>query len=93
MPAVVSYEQTMVMLLQAIRVASAPFSVGNISDCRRKESLAAACRSSGRAGAQILWREYHQGDPDWIERYRQLVGTSTQVRYTAISILRNLLEE
>ncbi len=40
---------------------------------------------------KTVWRERHQGDADWIERYRELAGASGQVRYTAISILRNLL--
>lgn len=92
------YEQTMVMLLQAVRGhrGISRFSVGNITDLPEgKESLAAAMQQVERTERVLksVWREYHQGDPDWIERYRQLVGTSTQVRYTAISILRNLLEE
>ncbi len=90
------YEQTMVMLLQAIfgNKGITRFFVGDISDLPEgKESLASAMQQVERTERVLktVWRERHQGDADWIERYRELAGASGQVRYTAISILRNLL--
>ncbi len=90
------YEQTIIMLLQAIfgKKGITRFFVGDISDLHEgKESLASAMQQVERTERVLkaVWRERHQGDTDWIEHYRELAGASGQVRYTAISILRNLL--
>lgn len=90
------YEQTVVMLLQAIfgKKGISRFSVGNISDLPEgRESLASAMQQVERTERVLksVWRERHQADPDWIERYRSLAATSNQIRHTALSILHNLL--
>ncbi len=90
------YEQTVVMLLQAVfdKKGISRFSVGHISDLPEgRESLASAMLQVERTERVLkaLWREYHQTDPDWVEQYRQLAATSNQVRHTGLIILRNLL--
>jgi hypothetical protein len=90
------YEQTVVMLLQAVfgEKGISRFFVGNISDLPEgRESLASAMLQVERTERVLkaVWREHHQTDPDWIERYRRLAATSEQVRHTALSILHNLL--
>ena len=40
---------------------------------------------------KTVWRERHEADPDWIERYRRLETRSEQIRRTALTILQNLL--
>ena len=90
------YEQTVVMLLQAVfdKKGISRFSVGHISDLPEgRESLTSATLQVERTERVLkaLWREHHQGDPDWVEQYRQLASTSNQIRHTALIILRNLL--
>jgi hypothetical protein len=90
------YEQTVVMLLQAVfgQKGISRFFVGNISDLPEgRESLASAMQQVERTERVLkaVWRERHQTDPDWIEQYRGLALTSNQVRHTALSILHNLL--
>jgi len=90
------YEQTVVLLLQAVfgRKGISRFSVGHISDLPEgRESLASAMLQVERTERVLkaVWREHHQTDPDWIERYRQLAVTSNKVRHTALTILHNLL--
>ena len=90
------YEQTVVMLLQAVfgKKGISRFFVGNISDLPEgRESLASAMQQVERTERVLkaVWREHHQADPDWIEQYRRLAATSNQVRHTALTILHNLL--
>src|ERR1017187_8549102 len=90
------YEQTVVMLLQAVigKKSISRFLVGNISDLPEgRESLASAMQQVERTERVLkaVWREHHQADPDWIEHYRRLAATSEQVRHTALTILHNLL--
>jgi hypothetical protein len=90
------YEQTVVMLLQAVfgKKGISRFSVGHISDLPTgRESLASAMLQVERTERVLkaLWREHHQADPDWVEQYRLLATTSNQVRHTALIILHNLL--
>jgi hypothetical protein len=90
------YEQTVVMLLQAVfgKKGISRFLVGNISDLPEgRESLASAMQQVERTERVLkaVWREHHQSDPDWIERYRNLAATSNQIRHTALTILHNLL--
>jgi len=90
------YEQTVVMLLQAVldKKGISRFSIGHISDLPEgRESLASAMLQVERTERVLkaLWREHHQADPDWVEQYRELATTSNQVRHTALIILRNLL--
>jgi hypothetical protein len=91
-----AYEQTMVTLLQAIlgdkRISR--FSVGDISDLPEgRESFAAATQQVERTERVLktFWRERHQSEPDWVEKYRALEARSEQVRRTALTILQNLL--
>jgi len=90
------YEQTVVMLLQAVldKKGISRFSVGHVSDLPEgRESLTSAMLQVERTERVLkaLWRERHQADPDWVEQYRELATTSNQVRHTALIILRNLL--
>ena len=90
------YEQTVVMLLQAVfgKKGISRFLVGNISDLPEgRESLASAMQQVERTERVLkaVWREHHQADPDWIENYRRLAATSNQIRHTALTILHNLL--
>lgn len=90
------YEQTVVMLLQAVfeKQGISRFSVGHISDLPEgRESLASAMLQVERTERVLkaLWREHHQSDPNWVEHYRSLATTSNQVRHTALILLNNLL--
>jgi hypothetical protein len=90
------YEQTVVMLLQAVfaRKGISRFSVGHISDLPAgRESLASAMLQVERTERVLkaLWRDHHQADPDWVERYRTMATASNQVRHTALILLHNLL--
>lgn len=91
-----AYEQTVVMLLQAVfsnrRISR--FCVGNISDLPEgRESFAAALQQVERTERVLktLWRERNQPKTGWIERYRALEAQSEQVRRTGMIILQNLL--
>jgi hypothetical protein len=90
------YEQTVVMLLQAVfaKKGISRFSVGHISDLPTgRESLSLAVQEVERTERVLkaLWRDHHESDPNWPEQYRRLAATSNQVRHTALIILRNLL--
>ncbi len=90
------YEQTVVMLLQAVfgKKSISRFFVGNISDLPEgREPLASAMQQVERTERVLkaVWREHHQADQDWIEQYRRLETRSEQVRRTALTILQNLL--
>jgi hypothetical protein len=91
-----AYEQTVVMLLQAVfsnrRISR--FFVGNISDLPEgRESFAAAVQQVERTERVLktLWRERNQPKAGWNEQYRALEAQSEQVRRTAMIILQNLL--
>jgi hypothetical protein len=91
-----AYEQTVVMLLHSVfsqrRISR--FFVGNISDLHEEgESLASAMHQVERTERVLkaLWRERHETQPGWIEKYRALEVQSEQVLRTALTILQNLL--
>jgi hypothetical protein len=91
-----AYEQTVVMLLQAVfdnkRISR--FFVGNISDLPEgRESLASAVQQVERTERVLktFWRERNQPKAGWIERYRALETQSEQVRRAALIVLQNLL--
>jgi len=90
------YEQTLVMLLQAVfgKMGISRFSVGHISDLPEgRESLVSAMQQVERTERVLksLWRERHQSEANWIEQYRLLASQSELVRRTALFILHNLL--
>ena len=91
-----AYEQTLVMLLQAVfankRISR--FFVGQISDLPEgRESLASAMQQVERTERVLktCWRERNQPKAGWAERYRVLETQSEQVRRTALTVLQNLL--
>jgi hypothetical protein len=92
-----AYEQTVVMLLQAVfdRQRISRFFVGNISDLPEgREALTSAMQQVERTERVLksLWRERNQARPGWTEKYRVLETQSEQVRRTALILLQNLLE-
>lgn len=93
-----AYEQTVVMLLQAVftNKCISRFFVGNISDLPEgRESLASAMQQVERTERVLksVWRERHEAEAGWIGRYRLLEVQSEQVLRTALIILQNLLGE
>jgi hypothetical protein len=91
-----AYEQTVVMLLQAVlggkRISR--FFVGQVSDLPEgRESLASAMQQVERTERVLktFWRERHQARTGWTEEYRMLEAQSEQVRRTALTLLQNLL--
>jgi hypothetical protein len=90
------YEQTVVMLLQAVfgKKSISRFFVGSISDLPEgREPLASAMQQVERTERVLkaVWREHHRADQDWVEQYHRLENGSEQVRRTALTILGNLL--
>jgi len=90
------YEQTVVMLLQAVfnKKRISRFLVGNISDLPEgRDSLASAMQHVERTERVIkaLWRERNLAHPNWIEQYRMLEARSEQIRRTALTILEKTL--
>jgi hypothetical protein len=90
------YEQTVVMLLQAVftKRRISRFCVGNISDLPEgREPLTSVVQQVERAERVLksVWRERNQTQKDWITKYRQLEAESGQVRKTALTILQNAL--
>jgi hypothetical protein len=90
------YEQTVVMLLQAVfgRKRISRFFVGSISDLPSgNEPLAPALQQVERTERVLksIWRERNQNRGDWIQQYRHLETQSEQVRRTASTILQNHL--
>lgn len=90
------YEQTVVMLLQAIfsKRKISRFFVGSISDLPEgKESLASAIQQVERTERVLksLWRERHHATRNWLVQYQALEAQSEQVRRAAIVVLQNLL--
>jgi hypothetical protein len=91
-----AYEQTVVMLLQAVfdRKRISRFFVGNISDLPEgRESLSSAMQQVERTERVLksLWRERNERRHGWTAQYRLLETQSEQVRRTALSIFENLL--
>jgi hypothetical protein len=91
-----AYEQTVVMLLQAVtfRQRISQFFVGDISDLPEgRESLASALQQVERTERVLksLWCERSHANPGWLEQYRVLENQSEQVRRTALILLKNLL--
>jgi len=91
-----AYEQTVVMLLQAVadnkRISR--FFVGDVTDLPEGgESLASAMQQVERTERVLksLWRELNESKAGWIERYRELEVQSELVLRTALIVLRNLL--
>jgi hypothetical protein len=90
------YEQTMVMLLQAVfgKKRISRFFVGSISDLPEgREPLALATQQVERAERVLksVWLERHPSSGDWIQEFRRLEAESGEVRRAALTILRNLL--
>ena len=90
------YEQTVVMLLQAVfsKKRISRFLVGYISDLPEgREPLAPALQQVERTERVLksVWRERNQFRGDWVELYRQLEARSEQVRRAAFTILQNHL--
>jgi len=90
------YEQTVVMLLQAVfsKKRISRFLVGNISDLAEgRESLAPALQQVERTERVLkaVWRERNQFRGHWVEQYRQIEARSEQVRRAAFTILQNHL--
>ncbi len=91
------YEQTVVMLLQAVfaKKRISRFFVGNVSDLPEgRDSLASAIQQVERTERVLkaLWRERHLHEPNWIEPFRLLEARSEQIRRTAVTIFENLLQ-
>jgi hypothetical protein len=91
-----AYEQTVVMLLQAVhdKKSISRFLVGNISDLPEgREPLPSAMQQVERTERVLksLWRARHHTKPGWMEDYRCLEAQSEQIRKTAFTILHNLL--
>ncbi len=91
-----AYEQTVVMLLQAVfaKKRISRFFVGNISDLPEgRESVASALQQVERTERVLkaLWRERHQAKASWFEDYRLLEAQSEHVRRTALTIFQHLL--
>ena len=91
-----AYEQTVVMLLQAVFTNQhmSRFFVGNISDLPEgRESFSSALQQVERTERVLksIWRERNQPKPGWTEQYQVLETQSEQVRRTAMIILKNLL--
>jgi len=91
-----AYEQTVVMLLQAVfnRQPISRFFVGHISDLPEgRESLASVMQQVERTERVLktLWRERNHAKPGWTEQFRLLETQSEQVRRTAVILLQNLL--
>src|SRR5271157_3663846 len=90
------YEQTVVMLLQAVfsKKRISRFLVGNISDLPEgREPLAPALQQVERTERVLksIWRERNQSRGDWVAQYRLLERQSEQVRRAAFTILQSHL--
>lgn len=91
-----AYEQTVVMLLQAVfdNKQISRFMVGQISDLPEgRESLASVMQQVERTERVLktLWRERQHAKPGWTEQFRALETQSEQVRRTALILLQNIL--
>jgi hypothetical protein len=91
-----AYEQTVVLLLQAVfaRRRISRFFVGHVSDLPQgSDSLSSALQQIERTERVLksLWRERHEKETGWIDRYRTLESRSDQIVRAASVILQNLL--
>ena len=91
-----AYEQTVVMLLQAVFTNKhiSRFFVGNISDLPEgRESFSSALQQVERTERVLksIWRERNQPKAGWTDHYGVLETQSELVRRTAMIILKNLL--
>lgn len=91
------YEQTVVMLLQAVfdRKRIARFFVGDISDMPEGwECFDSALQQVERTERVLksVWRERNAGQPGWIDKYYALALRSEPVRRGALIVLQNMLE-
>ena len=91
-----AYEQTMVMLLQAVFTGKhiAQFFVGHVSDLPEgRESLPSVMQQVERTERVLktLWRERHQSMTGWLDQYRVLEKQSDRLRETALITLQNVL--
>ena len=91
-----AYEQTVVMLLEAVRTRRqiSRFFVGNICDLPAgRESMTAAMQQVERAERVLksVWRARHEHHANWFETFQQLELRSEQIRHAAITVLHNLL--
>jgi len=92
-----AYEQTVVMLLQAMftRKRISRFFVGSISDLPEgRESVASAVQQVERTERVLktLWGERNQTKPGSLDHYRLLETQSEQVRRSAVTIFQRLLD-
>src|SRR4029078_1097986 len=92
-----AYEQTVVMLLQAMfnRKRISRFFVGHISDLPEgRESVASAVQQVERTERVLktLWGERNQAKPGWLNNYRLLESQSEEVRRSAVTIFQRLLD-
>jgi hypothetical protein len=91
-----AYEQTVVMLLQAMftRKRISRFFVGHISDLPEgRESVASAVQQVERTERVLktVWGERNQTKSGWLEEYRLLENQSEDVRRAAVTIFQHLL--
>ena len=91
------YEQTIVILLQAIanKKRIAMVKLGDISDLPEgRETVAAAMQQVERTERvlKLVWREGKEHEQRWIDDFRILDQQSEQIRGAALVILRNLLQ-
>jgi hypothetical protein len=91
-----AYEQTVVMLLNAVfsgrRISR--FFVGSISDLPEgRDSLASAVQQVERTERVLktLWLERNQSKPGWADHFARLAGRSDEIRRTAMSVLASAL--
>jgi hypothetical protein len=91
-----AYEQTTVLLLHSLarRSKLGRLALGDITDLpQRQETVAAAMQQVERMERvlKLVWREWHQQESDWIERFQALEAGSEQVRRAAMVLLIKLL--
>ena len=91
------YEQTVVMLLDAVRSNKriSRFFVGNVSDLPEgRDSFSSAMQQIERTERvlKMRWREEHESDKDWMTSYLELERKSEEIRRTAWHILTTLLK-
>lgn len=88
------YEQTVVMLLQAVFAKGriSRFFVGNITDLPEgKEPLTAAIQQVERTERVLkaVWRDRNHAERNWPRRYRDLETRSDSIRQAALTVLEN----
>jgi hypothetical protein len=92
------YEQTVVMLLQAVFGGKkiTRFFVGDISDLPEgRETLGSAMQQIERTERVLksIWRERKESQAGWVQEYHALEARSEQIRRTGLILLGNLLGE